>query len=127
MERSNVPAALSECAQKIRKLNSLFGMDVRIDNIKAGLEKSVLEIRTLELSLTDLNDPAGQISSIESLITSKQKDLNSLKDVPLMISSSLKDLNELNNRFNLKDVLEGDQVELKLADELIEAKPWNKR
>jgi len=72
--------------------------------------------------LTDLNDPEGQISSIESLITSKQKDLNSLKDVPLMIFSSLKQLNELNNRFNLKDVLEGDPAELKLADELIEAK-----
>jgi exonuclease SbcC len=119
---SYVPAALSECAQRIQKLNSLFGMNVRIDNIKAGLEKAVREIRTLELSLTDLNDPEGQISSIESLITSKQKDLNSLKDVPLMIFSSLKQLNELNNRFNLKDVLEGDPAELKLADELIEAK-----
>jgi exonuclease SbcC len=119
---SYVPAALSECAQRIQKLNSLFGMNVRIDNIKEGLEKAVREMRTLELSLTDLNDPEGQISSIESLITSKQKDLNSLKDVPLMIFSSLKQLNELNNRFNLKDVLEGDPAELKLADELIEAK-----
>jgi exonuclease SbcC len=119
---SYVPAALSECAQRIQKLNSLFGMNARIDNIKEGLEKAVREMRTLELSLTDLNDPEGQISSIESLITSKQKDLNSLKDVPLMIFSSLKQLNELNNRFNLKDVLEGDPAELKLADELIEAK-----
>jgi exonuclease SbcC len=119
---SYVPAALSECAQRIKKLNSLFGMNARIDNIKEGLEKAVREMRTLELSLTDLNDPEGQISSIESLITSKQKDLNSLKDVPLMIFSSLKQLNELNNRFNLKDVLEGDPAELKLADELIEAK-----
>lgn len=119
---SDVPAALSECAQKIQKLNSLFGMNVRIDNIKVGLEKAVHEIRTLEFSLIELNDPAGQISSIESLIASKQKDLNSLKDVPLMISSSLKQLNELNNRFNLKDALEGDPGELKLADELIEAK-----
>ncbi len=119
---SYVPAALSECAQRIKKLNSLFGMNARIDNIKEGLEKAVREMRTLELSLTDLNDPEGQISSIESLITSKQKDLNSLKDVPPMIFSSLKQLNELNNRFNLKDVLEGDPAELKLADELIEAK-----
>jgi exonuclease SbcC len=119
---SYVPAAISECAKRIEKLNSLFRMNVRIDSIKAGLEKAVHEIRALELSLIELNDPAGQISSIESLITSKQKDLNSLKDVPLMISSSLKQLNELNNRFNLKDALEGDPAELKLADDLIEAK-----
>ncbi|MFH0903909.1 MAG: AAA family ATPase [Methanobacteriota archaeon] len=119
---SDVPTTLSECEQKIQKLNSLFGMNARIDNIKASLEKVVREIRTLELSLNDLNDPAGQISTIESLIASKQKDLNSLKDVPLMISSSLKQLNELNNRFNLKNALEGDTVELNLADELIEAK-----
>jgi len=119
---SYVPAALSECAQRIQKLNSQFGMNIRIDNIKEGLEKAVREMRTLELSLTDLNNPAGQISSIESLIISKQKDLNSLKDIPLMIISNLRQLNELNNRFNLKDVLEGDPAELKLADELIEAK-----
>ncbi|GFO97828.1 RecF/RecN/SMC domain-containing protein [groundwater metagenome] len=121
-ELSEVSAAIAECNERIQKLNSMFGLNVESDNIKAGLEKVVLEIRTLELSLTEMNDPAGQIATIESLIASKLKDLNSLKDVPMMISSSLKQLDELNNRFCLKDALEGNPLELKLVDELIETK-----
>ena len=119
---SDVPSALSECAQRIKKINSMFGMNVGIENIKAGLEKAIHEIRTLELSLTEMNDPAGQITTIESLIVSKQKDLNSLKDVPMMISTCLKKLDELNKRFALKDVLEGNSHELKMVDERIESK-----
>ncbi len=119
---SEVSGALSECAQRIKKLNSLFGMNVETDKIKAGLEKAVLEIKSFELSLTEMNDPAGQITTIESLIASKQKDLNSLKDVPMMISTCLKQLDELNKRFALKDLLEGTPHELKMVDELIESK-----
>lgn len=119
---SDVPSALSECAERIKKINSIFGMNVDIKNIKAGLEKAIHEIRTLELSLTEMNDPAGQITTIESLIVSKQKDLNSLKDVPMMISTFLKQLDELNKRFALKDVLEGNSHELKMVDERIESK-----
>ncbi|MDW7725925.1 MAG: AAA family ATPase [Candidatus Methanoperedens sp.] len=119
---SDVPSALFECAERIKRINSIFGINVDIENIKAGLEKAIHEIRTLELYLTEMNDPAGQITTIESLIVSKQKDLNSLKDVPVMISTCLKQLDELNKRFALKDVLEGNPLELKIADELIESK-----
>ncbi len=119
---SDVPSALSECAERIKKINSIFGMDVDIDNIKAGLEKAIHEIRTFEFSLSEMNDPASKIITIESLIASKQKDLNSLKDVPMMISTCLKQLDELNKRFALKDVLEGNPHELKIVDERIESK-----
>ncbi len=119
---SDVPAALSECEQRIEKLNSLFGMFVGIDNIKAGLDKAIQDIKALELSLTELNDPAGKIATIESLTASKQKDLNSLKDVPMMIATCLKQLDELNKRFALKDALVGNPHELKMVDELIESK-----
>jgi exonuclease SbcC len=119
---SDVPSALSECAERIKKINSIFGMNVDIENIKVGLEKAIHEIRTLELSLTEMNDPAGQITTIESLIVSKQKDLNYLRDVPMMISACLKQLDELNKRFILKDTLEGNPLELKIVDELIESK-----
>ncbi len=119
---SDVPSALSECAERLKKINSMFGMFVEIDNIKAGLEKAIHEIKALELSLTEMNDPAGQITTIESLIVSKQKDLNSLKDVPVMIYTCLKQLDELNKRFALKDVLEGNPHELKMVDERIESK-----
>jgi exonuclease SbcC len=119
---SDVPAALSECAQKLKKMKSIFGMNIDIDNIKAGLEKAIHEIKALELSLTEMNDPAGQIVTIQSLTASKQKDLNSLKDVPMMISTCLKQLDELNKRFALKDALVGNPLELKIADELIESK-----
>jgi len=119
---SDVQAALSECAQKIKKMNSIFGMNVDIDNIKAGLEKAIHEIKAFELSLTEMNDPAGQIATIQSLTASKQKDLDSLKDVPIMISTCLKQLDELNKRFALKDALVGNPLELKIADELIESK-----
>jgi exonuclease SbcC len=119
---SHIPAALAECSEKIKKLNSRFGLNVKIDSIKADLEKVVLEIRTFENSLEKMNDPAGQMTTIESLIASKLKDLNSLKDVPDMISACLKKLDELNMRFNLKDALDGNPQELKLVDELIETK-----
>ena len=119
---SEISGALSECAQRIKKLNSLFGVNVEIDKIKAGLEKAVLEIKSFEHSLTEMNDPAGQITTIESLIVSKQKDLNSLKDVPMMISTCLKQLDELNKRFALKDALVGNPNELKIVDERIESK-----
>ena len=119
---SDVQAALSECAQKIKKMNSIFGMNVDIDNIKAGLEKAIHQIKGLELYLTEMNDPAGQIATIQSLTASKQKDLNSLKDVPMMISACLKQLDELNKRFALIDALVGNPLELKIADELIESK-----
>ncbi len=118
---SDVPDALSECAERLKKINSMFEMFVGIENIKDGLEKAIHETKALELSLTEMNDPAGHITTIESLIASKRKDLNSLKDVPIMISACLKQLEELNKRFALKDVLEGNPQELKMADERIES------
>ncbi len=119
---SYVPAALTRCRERIKNLNSVFNSDIQLDNIKADLEKVVLEIRNHEKSLKEMKDPAGRIITIESLIASKQKDLASLKDVPIMISDCLKKLSELNKRFTLKDELQGDPVELKLVDELIENK-----
>ncbi len=117
---SGVPEALAEYGEKIRKLSSRFGLHIEIDGVKANLENIVLEIRSLESSLKEMNDPARQIALIESLITSKQKDLNSLKEVPVMISGCLKKLEELNRRFNLKkDALEGNPLELELVDGLI--------
>ncbi len=119
---SDVPAALAKCGEKIQKLNSRFGLNVEIERVKASLESVILEISSYEACLMELNDPSRQIAAVESLIASKQRDMNSLKEVPAMISSCLKKLKELNKRFNLKDVLEGNPLELKLADELIEAK-----
>jgi len=118
---SDLSSALYECEERIKKINSMFEMNVGIDNVKAGLEKAIHEIKALELYLTEMNDPAGQIITIESLIASKQKDLNSLKDVPIMISTCLKQLDELNKRFALKDALVGNPHELKMVDELIES------
>lgn len=119
---SEVSGALSECVQRIKRLNSMFGINVEIDKIKAGLEKAVLEIKSFEHSLNEMNDPAGQITTIESLIISKQKDLNSLKEVPTMISTCLKQLDELNKRFALNDTLVGNPHELKIVDERIDSK-----
>jgi|GEM_PF-787574 len=117
-----VPAALAECGERLKKLNSRFGLNAEIYNVKAAFEKVILEISSLEMSLKEMNDPAGQITMVESLIASKQRDLASLKEVPAIISSYLKKLEELNKRFNLKDTLEGTPLELKLVDELIETK-----
>ena len=117
-----VPAALVECSQRLKKLNSRFGLNAEIDTVKTALEKVILEISSLEMSLKEMNDPSGQVAMVESLIASRQRDLNSLKEVPMMISSCLKQLEELNKRFNLKDTLEGTPLELKLVDELIEMK-----
>ncbi len=119
---SGVPAALAECGERIQKLNSRFGLSVEIDGVKAALEKVMLEISSLEASLKEMNDPSGQVATIESLVASKQGDLTSLKEVPAMISACLKHLEELNMKYNLKDALEGNPAELKLVDELIESK-----
>jgi exonuclease SbcC len=118
----DIPACLAECGDKIKNLNSRFGYGIEIDNVKHALEKIILEIRSLERSFKELNDPARQIITIESLIESKNRDLNSLKDVPAMISLCLKQLEELNRRFKLTDALDGIPEELKLVDELIETK-----
>lgn len=119
---SGIPDALAECSEKIELLNSRFGLSIGIDTVKAHLESTVLEIKSLETALKDMNDPAGQMATVESLIKSKQKDLRSLSEVPGMVSACLKQLEELNNRFNLKDTLEGSSEELKMVDELIENK-----
>lgn len=119
---SSVPAALAECGEKIKELNSRFGLSAEIDGVKAALEKVMLEISSLGASLKEMNDPSGQVATIESLVASKQGDLTSLKEVPAMISACLKKLEELNKKYNLKDALEGNPAELKLVDELIESK-----
>jgi exonuclease SbcC len=118
----DIPARLAECGDKIKNLNSRFGYGIEINNVKDALKKIIIEIQCLDTSLKELNDPAGQIITVESLIESKNRDLNSLKDVPAIISVCLKQLEELNRRFKLTDALDGIPEELKLADELIETK-----
>lgn len=119
---SDIPAALAECSEKIKELNSRFGPGIEIDNVRARLESAVLEIRSIDGSLKDMNDPVGQMATIESLISSKKRDLDALKEVPSMISACLKQLEGLNKRFNLKDTLDGSADELKMVEELIENK-----
>ncbi len=119
---SDIPSLLAECHQKIKMLNSKFNLSIELDKVKAHLESIVLEIKSREASLKDMNDPAGRIAVMESLIESKHADINSLKDVPRMISACLKKLEMLNTRFHLKDRLDGNGEEIKLVDELMEAK-----
>ena len=119
---SNLPDAFSECNRKIHELNSRFDLDIDIHNIKQHLENTLKDIRSLEVSLKDLNDPEGQINTIESLIKSKKSDLESLKEVPDKISGCLDQLQVINERFRIKDRLVGSQDEIRIVNELIESR-----
>ncbi|KCZ71924.1 ATPase involved in DNA repair [Candidatus Methanoperedens nitroreducens] len=118
----NITAAIARCEEQIGLLNSRFNLNIGLNNTKAHLDKINLDIKSLDESLKDLNDPSKQIDKNESLILCKQRDLNALKEVPSLIKGCLEQLALLNNRFHLKDRLDGNQEELRLVDEIIKNK-----
>ncbi|MBU4492155.1 MAG: hypothetical protein KKD69_06805, partial [Euryarchaeota archaeon] len=91
-----------------------------IETIESNLNNIITKIKSLEKSLKDLNDPEGQITTLEQLILSKETDLKALKGIEAKISDTLLRLGTLNERFHLKEKLEGTPEELELVDELID-------
>ncbi|MFZ3384507.1 MAG: hypothetical protein WA144_11340, partial [Candidatus Methanoperedens sp.] len=119
---NNLPDAFSECSKKILELNSRFNLDIGIDNIKEQLENTIREIKSLERSLKDLNDPQGQVNTLESLINSKNSDMELLKEVPEKISGCLEQLQLICARFGHRGILVGNPGEIGIADGLIESR-----
>ncbi|CAG0988566.1 MAG: AAA family ATPase [Candidatus Methanoperedens sp.] len=118
----NLPDAFSECSKKILELNSRFNLNIEIDNIKEHLENTTRDIKSIERSLKDLNDPEGQINTIESLTNSKNSDLESLNEVPGKISGCLEQLQVINIKFGFREILVGNPDEIRIVDELIESR-----
>jgi DNA repair protein SbcC/Rad50 len=119
---SNLPDAFSECSKKILELNSRFNLNIEIDTIKEHLENTTKDIKSIERSLKDLNDPEGQINTIESLINSKNSDLESLNEVPGKISGCLEQLQAINIKFGFREIFVGNPDEIRIADKLIESR-----
>src|SRR5659263_620057 len=118
----NLPDAFSECSKKILELNSRFNLNIEIDNIKEHLENTTTDIKSIERSLKDLNDPEGQINTIESLMNSRNSDLESLNEVPGKISGCLEQLQVITITFGFREILVRNPDEIRIVDELIESR-----
>jgi len=118
----DIPTALIGLQEKISAINEKFNLDIKINSINNHLDTVVSEIKTSEKDLKDLNNPVQQIAIIENLIASKRSDIDSRKDVPQLIDGCLKQLDELNQRFHLKESLNGEKREIELVDNLIAEK-----
>jgi exonuclease SbcC len=121
-ELPDIPAALNGLQEKLDGINEKFSLDIKINSIYNRLDTVVSEIRSSEKELKALNNPSQQIEIIENLIVSKRYDIESLKEVPQLIEYCFEQLNELNQRFHLKDSLQGEKDEIELVDNLIEEK-----
>ena len=121
-ELPDIPAVLIGIQEKLSGINEKFNLNVEINSINNHIKNIVSETISSEKDLKDLNNPSQQIAIIENLIASKRSDIDSRKDVPQLIDSCLKQLDELNQRFHLKDSLEGEKGEIELVNNLMEEK-----
>lgn len=117
---SDISLALLNSREKLMQLCSRFNLSIEIETIEPNLNNIITKIKSLEKSLKDLNDPEGQITALGQLILSKEADVKGLKDVDAKISDTILRLGTLNERFHLKEKLEGTPEELELVDELID-------
>ncbi len=118
----DIPAELIGLQEKLAAINEKFNLNIEINSIDNDLDTVILEIKSKEKDLKNLNNPVQQIAIIENLIASKRSDIDSRKDVPQLIDGCLEQLDELNQRFHLKESLKGEKEEIELVDNLIEEK-----
>lgn len=95
---SDIPAELAECGERIKKLNSRFGLDIEIDSVKDHLENTVLEIKSLDASLKELKFFEKEFEKLKAIIEKNLKEIKTLEHVPGLLDSCRRERDELVSR-----------------------------